>query len=607
MYTQIEEHPTHFILHHKAGHEIHIAKGPLNKQTINKIKKFADGGQAPTQGTGPITPDTANDFMKGFNSQTTASNPKPKAMARGGEVNNPKLQQAYAHYNDGTPPGGAQPPPDDTDVDTDEPETAATPPQQNATQAQQPQRNPASDYGYQQIGNVAKSVWDKLKNGVHAVDSTELGHLLLHGGDGTVPMKPEDNGQNPNVQPAVAQQGTDQPQFQNIGVNVPRGTEQQVPFYDPTQVYQQALGQQSAGIQQAANVQGQIGQQQANAYQKQLEDLTNLQTEAQKNRDQWAGEIQNVAHDVMNSHIDPNRFMASKSTWEKISTGLGLILGGIGGGLTHQQNPALQFLNNQISNDIEAQKANLGKQDNLLGHMMRQYGNITEAENATRIHMMAMMQGQLGKIAGQNAGPLAKANATQLTGQINQQLAPMVEQASMRSAVFRGMQNQQGQGQGGVNPAVAIRMIITDPKDQEQATKELAKYQETEKLRANLKKSFNDIRSQALNGAFSPEDRNSAIQTHAGPLAKIMEGRFNLEESKNQIAAIMPAKYGLESRATENKKYGRIDDLLDTNVSYPTLEKYGIDRILKKHINPTPIATTPGFKQAGIQPVNTQR
>jgi len=590
MYTQIEEHPTHFVLHHKAGHEIHIAKGGLNKQTIDKIKKFADGGQAQTQGTGPITPDTANDFMKGFNSQTTASNPKPKAMARGGEVNNPKLQQS--HFDD-----GGSVPADNTDVDTDEPQQNATP----TTQSQEPQRGLASETGYQQIGDIAKSVWDKLKNGVHAVDSTQLGHMLLHGGDGTVPLKPEDNGQNPNVQSAVAKQGNDQPQFQNVGLNVPRGTEKPVPFYDPTQVYQQALGQQSSGIQQAADVQGQIGQQQANAYQKKLEDLTNLHTEAQKNRDTWAKEIQSVAHDVMTKNIDPNQFMAHKGTWGKISTGLGLILGGIGGGLTHQENPALKFLNTQINNDIEAQKANLGKQDNLLGHMMRQYGNITEAENAARIHIMAMMQGQLGKIAAQNAGPLAKANATQLTGQINQQLAPMVEQASMRSAVFRGMQNQQGQAQGAVNPAVAVRFLVPE-KEQEPAFKEMSSLQAMQKGGTNALNAFDQIAKMTGQGLFSPRQKHALIDPVTAQLSKETAGKFTQQDSK-MLDSFWPAPG--DTNQTLAVKRNALLRMMNEKMNSPLLDSYGIP--IPRINTGKQIQTTPGFKQAGMQPVNMQR
>lgn len=54
--------------------------------------------------------------------------------------------------------------------------------------------------------------------------------------------------------------------------------------------------------------------------------------------------------------IDPNRFWKSRSTGQKILAGLAMALGGVGAGLTGQQNQAANIIMNAINQDIEAQK-----------------------------------------------------------------------------------------------------------------------------------------------------------------------------------------------------------------------------------------------------------
>lgn len=65
-----------------------------------------------------------------------------------------------------------------------------------------------------------------------------------------------------------------------------------------------------------------------------------------------------LAEDEKMQRIDPNRFWNSKTTGEKILAGIGLVLAGIGSGITGQPNAALQVIQNQIDEDIKSQKLN---------------------------------------------------------------------------------------------------------------------------------------------------------------------------------------------------------------------------------------------------------
>lgn len=57
--------------------------------------------------------------------------------------------------------------------------------------------------------------------------------------------------------------------------------------------------------------------------------------------------------------VDPDRFWNSKSTGDKIMVGLGLLLGGVGSGLTGGANPVIDMINKAIDRDLAAQKVDL--------------------------------------------------------------------------------------------------------------------------------------------------------------------------------------------------------------------------------------------------------
>lgn len=62
--------------------------------------------------------------------------------------------------------------------------------------------------------------------------------------------------------------------------------------------------------------------------------------------------------------IDPERYVKNLGVSGKISTGIGLVLSGMGSGLTGQPNMAMQVLQNNINRDIDAQKQTITNQFN---------------------------------------------------------------------------------------------------------------------------------------------------------------------------------------------------------------------------------------------------
>lgn len=94
-----------------------------------------------------------------------------------------------------------------------------------------------------------------------------------------------------------------------------------------------------------------VAQQQANA-QKAMKDA--------QDRD---AQIRSMVSTQYANDVDPERFWNSKSTAGKVTSVIGMILGGVGMGIAHRpgENPALDQLNKAITNDIESQKFNIDK------------------------------------------------------------------------------------------------------------------------------------------------------------------------------------------------------------------------------------------------------
>jgi len=149
-----------------------------------------------------------------------------------------------------------------------------------------------------------------------------------------------------------------------------------------------------------------------------------------------------------------------------VRTGIGLILSGVGAGLTGAPNMAAQFLQRNIDRDIEAQRANLQKKETLLGFMFRKYGNIQDAAQASRSHLLASVAAEVG-LAGARAGTQqAAATAKLLQSQLaSAAVGPMAQiihgqtqdawqryqvdfQRWMYEQFFRSMPGM-GEGEGG--------------------------------------------------------------------------------------------------------------------------------------------------------------
>jgi hypothetical protein len=186
-------------------------------------------------------------------------------------------------------------------------------------------------------------------------------------------------------------------------------------------LYSQGIGEQEAAIKGQAAAEGKTGTEQAAAIQKGIDAQQNALQNFQTQYAQHDQEQQKVADEIRQNMIDPKRYWNDRSTAGKISTSIGLILGGMGGGLMHQENPAMKMLQNQIANDIESQKSNLGARENLLSAAHQRTQDSFAANQLAMSTGLQIAKSEVEKVAAQNQNPLVQARAQQLLGQLHQQ------------------------------------------------------------------------------------------------------------------------------------------------------------------------------------------
>lgn len=198
---------------------------------------------------------------------------------------------------------------------------------------------------------------------------------------------------------------------------------------------QQAYNLQKQGIEEGAKAIGDLGQARSDVLAKQTtqeaENLANMQASQHR----AMSEHEALLHDVQKGYVNPNRFMENQSTPQKVSTAIGLLLGGIGGAITHQENPALKFLNDQINRDVQAQATNLQGKNNLLAHNIQMLNSVQDGYRLTQSQITSMYAHQIDQAAAKAMTPQAKAAADEAKGKLLGQ-----------SAMFLGQIGQPGQG-----------------------------------------------------------------------------------------------------------------------------------------------------------------
>jgi hypothetical protein len=298
---------------------------------------------------------------------------------------------------------------------------------------------------------------------------------------------------------------------------------------DTLGMMQQGFNSQIQGINQQATAQGQLGQQESQVLEQQVQAQQEAKQTYQQNYAELERERQAHMADIKAGHIDPEKYWDNHS---KIASGIGMILAGFNP--TSSPNAAVNFLKFQMEQNINAQAKNLDSDQNLLQANLRQFGNLKDATDMTRVMQSDIVANQLKDAAAKAQTPMAKAAALQAAGKLEMDAAPMFQNLSMRQSMMKLANNPNGQTPQAVEQMLGY-LRVTNP--------EMAKEMESRyvpgvgmgsvpiapDVRAELtgKKQFDQLAQHYMK--FAQEHAgslNPAVQKQGAALAAELQGAY---------------------------------------------------------------------------------
>lgn len=533
-FKKVHEDEHHVTMAHKDGHQIKISKKALSPDMRGALAAL------------PVSAETQSEKMVNKSMQAGAS-PKQEAQSQALQVAATPVSMMAKGGDVSTDPTGGQ----TLDVDVNKlqggsPISPQTQAMIQQMQANQTQANAATD------PNAIN--YDKI-----ASDPNNQPY-----------MTPDDRAQSqpPLQQPNMTPQGTDgTPTLGQAAQSDPWGTQA---YLDQVQ---KANGEMEHGLTGQARAEAAMGQQQAADIKKNLDVQQQQQATYQQNLGDLTQEYHNFQSDVQNQHIDANHYLNSMGTAGKIKTAIGLILGGFGVYGSHGVNPAMSFLQNQIDRDVNAQQANLGKSENLLNANLKQFGNMRDASDMTRVMQMGIVENQLKEAAAKAQGPLAASRANQALADWHQRMAPIMSQIAMRRTLL-------GAGSAGhVAPETLIRMVVPEGQ-QNETMKSLKEAQDTTAFHDNLLGAFDKLATMNTVGNALQAPLQTSRQVHAikdpltASLSKGTAGRFT-EQDAGMLESLWPAKG--DNADTIAQKRAQMTKIAEEKMHFPQLTQWGID------------------------------
>jgi hypothetical protein len=121
------------------------------------------------------------------------------------------------------------------------------------------------------------------------------------------------------------------------------------------------------------------------------------------------------------SKVDPDRWMSTRTTGQKLSGVIGMILGGIAGGFTGKENPVFGIIDKAIEKDIEQQRGDKKTKDSRFNFYVDQGRSLRDAHNLAKADLLDSYRGNLAaaatKFGGEKAMLTAKEADAAIAGQ----------------------------------------------------------------------------------------------------------------------------------------------------------------------------------------------
>jgi len=564
-------------LRHPAGHEIKIAHGSLGpdmKAKLDALPHFVDGGGVDTN-----SPQYKFSHSKNFvNNQSSkpSTSSSNEEQAKADAIRNADKQIATSDYAQG---GQVQGRANYADSDAPVSQDDVVPVQ---TTAQPSLLGKATNF----LKGVGQEVSGGFQGTNQALSSaaSQVGDALSNSRSMSMMGMPAKSPITAIEQKAVAD-STPSPQDQASmspaspgGDVIPSNQPQSKPddvtgFGAMSDAMNSGVRQAKQGNKDFAAAVGAEGEAEAAKIQNNAEAQANLMSKSQQRIDDINHEHDMFMKEIQDQKIDPNNYLGHRDTGQKIATGIGLLLSGMGSGITGGPNGALDFINKQIDRDIDAQKANLGKKETLLSANMKHYGNEIDGQNMTRVSMNNLLSMQLQKAAAMAKGPQAAAQAMRANGELEMQNSNLIGQTAARQTVM----NQINTGQA--NPYTVVE-TFAKPEEKEGLRKELASAQDMVKAKDNVLSAWNQIAqmqtipNRAMNPVQSTSQINALMQPIVAELSKATAGKFT-DSDAHMLSTLFPTLS--DNDQSRKVKINAINKLISTKMNFDALRRYGIN------------------------------
>lgn len=198
--------------------------------------------------------------------------------------------------------------------------------------------------------------------------------------------------------------------------------------------------EQLTGLKKEADAVGKLGQMNAEVYQRYENDLADLAARTQEQAKMYDDAGRSMFQELVSGKIEPNRIWSNASTGNKVAAAIAIALGGIAGGLNRtNQNVGLDIINKTIEQDIEAQKAEMSKKQNLMALNFEKVRDLRQAEAMTRQQLLAGVQASIDKNANLMSSDVKKAQAMQLSGEVVQKARQSALQNSLGAMLSKNL------------------------------------------------------------------------------------------------------------------------------------------------------------------------
>lgn len=309
------------------------------------------------------------------------------------------------------------------------------------------------------------------------------------------------------------------------------------------------LNQQIMGVNLQMDTQGKIGRENADIYKQQQDYLAEHAQKAQALQTKYMTQIDNLSKDLRESKVDPSRLWNNKSVPGKISSVIGILVGGLGAGLTGKENMAIETINRMIDQDIDAQKSDIANKGSMLNILRQQYGDEATALNMAKAIQIDQVASKLNEVTSKYMPQLAQAQKLQLLGPLIEKKNTLIQTNADRNATLSQIKGGTPDRQFSAISRAVQTMV---PEGQRaKALEEVNRLKELSSASNEVKKAF-----EVLKGEANVEEKD---------VGELIWGDKEEEAAKATVLAAVKGNLGQRVSPEELKRFEKLINVSKLN------------------------------------------